>query len=165
MYGHPDHVAISQLTATAVVAAADPGYQGLTGGTPHRVAKMYYRAFLPAEQKAYEATFGRLAMPVDSVERRCTAWPEWAITTRIDTPAYWGKVWQAIACHRSQLPGHRLDALPGEERLSLLGTQTYYRAMSLVNGGRALEDDLFAGLRGRYQAQWRIYEAQPRVAA
>ncbi|MEW5959318.1 MAG: PIG-L family deacetylase, partial [Chloroflexota bacterium] len=70
MYGHPDHIAISQLTTTAVMAAADPSYQGLTAGSAHRVAKLYYRAFGPAEQAAYEATFGRLVMPVDSVERR-----------------------------------------------------------------------------------------------
>src|SRR5687767_1003331 len=50
MYGHPDHVAISQLTTTAVMAAADPSYPGLTPGVPHRVAKLYYRAFVQAEQ-------------------------------------------------------------------------------------------------------------------
>ncbi len=166
MYGHPDHVAISQLTTTAVAVAADPGYQGLTRGAPHRVAKMYYRAFVRAEQEAYEATFGRLAMPVDSVERRFTAWPEWAITTRIDTSAYWEQVWRAIACHRSQLPGQqRLDAVPGEEQVSLLGTQTYYRAMSLVNGGRAVEDDLFAGLRKPAWAQLGHYRTQRPAAA
>jgi hypothetical protein len=27
------------------------------------------------------------------------------------------------------------------------GTSTFYRAFSLVNGGREKEDDLFAGLR------------------
>jgi hypothetical protein len=27
--------------------------------------------------------------------------------------------------------------------------QEYYRVLSLVNGGRAVEDDLFEGLRGR----------------
>jgi LmbE family N-acetylglucosaminyl deacetylase len=154
MYGHPDHIAISQLTTTAVVAAADPGYHNLTQGAPHRVAKLYYRVFLQAEQEPYEATFGRLVMPVDSVERRFTAWPEWAITTRIDTSAYWAQVWLAISCHRSQLPGYRrLQALPVEARASLLASQTYYRALSLVNGGRDVEDDLFAGLLERFPAR------------
>jgi LmbE family N-acetylglucosaminyl deacetylase len=162
MYGHPDHIAISQLTTTAVLASADPSYQGLTRGAPHRVAKLYYRAFLQGEQEAYEATFGHLVMPVEGVERRFTAWPEWAITTRIDTSAHWERVWQAIVCHRSQLPGYqRLQALPDEARATLLATQTYYRAMSLVNGGRAVEDDLFAGLVGPAQAPQRIPVPNP----
>jgi LmbE family N-acetylglucosaminyl deacetylase len=154
MYGHPDHVAISQLTTTAVLAAADPRFQGLAGEAPHRVAKLYYRAFLQPEQDAYEATFGRLVMPVEGVERRFTAWPEWAITTRIDTAAHWEQVWQAIACHRSQLPGfQRLKGPVDEDHAAVLASQTFYRALSVVNGGRAVEDDLFAGLRGRVQFQ------------
>jgi LmbE family N-acetylglucosaminyl deacetylase len=166
MYGHPDHIAISQLTTTALVAAADPSYHGLTAGSPHRVAKLYYRAFVQAEQVAYEATFGRLVMPVDSVERRFTAWPEWAITTRIDTSVYWEQVWQAIECHRSQLPGYqKLKALPEEYHAPLWARQTYYRATSLVNGGREVEDDLFAGLRGHAQSQPSVYVAQQLVAA
>lgn len=147
MYGHPDHVAISQLTTTAVLAAADPRFSGLNGYSPHRVAKLYYRAFLRAEQDAYEATFGHLVMPVDNVVRHFTVWPEWAITTRIDTASYWDQVWGAIACHRSQLPDvQRLKTLVDEDHTALLATQTYYRAMSLVNNGRSVEDDLFAGL-------------------
>jgi LmbE family N-acetylglucosaminyl deacetylase len=154
MYGHPDHIAISQLTTTAVMVAADPSYQELTPSSPHRVAKLYYRAFLPAEQEAYESTFGRLAMPVDRVERRFTAWPEWAITSRIDASAHWEQVWQAIACHRSQLPGlPKLKTVPDGVHAHLWGAQTFYRAMSLVNGGREVEDDLFAGLRGCMRAQ------------
>jgi LmbE family N-acetylglucosaminyl deacetylase len=166
MYGHPDHIAISQLTTTAVVAAADPSYHSLTAGSPHRVAKLYYRAFVQAEQAAYEATFGRLVMPVDRVERRFTVWPEWAITTRIDTSAHWEQVWRAIACHRSQLPGyHKLKALPDEVHAALWARQTYYRAMSLVNGGREVEDDLFAGLRGHAQPQRLFNVARQLVAA
>lgn len=162
MYGHPDHIAISQLTTTAVLAAADPRFHGLAGDAPHRVAKLYYRAFLPAEQNAYEATFGRLVMPVEGVERRFTTWPEWAITTRIDTAAHWERVWEAIACHRSQLPGYqRLQDLILEDHAALWATQTYYRALSVVNGGRALEDDLFAGLRGRDQLKPALYAGPP----
>jgi len=168
MYGHPDHIAISQLTTTAVVAAADPSYHSLTMNSPHRVAKLYYRAFLQAEQAAYEATFGRLVMPVDSVERRFTAWPEWAITTRIDASAYWEQVWQAIKCHRSQLPdfqNRKLKAAPAEAHALLWARQTYYRAMSLVNGGRELEDDLLAGLRGHAQSQHMFYAVRQPMAA
>src|SRR5688500_13119669 len=41
LYGHPDHVAICQLTTAAVAAAADPGFDA--GAAPaHRVAKLYY---------------------------------------------------------------------------------------------------------------------------
>jgi LmbE family N-acetylglucosaminyl deacetylase len=165
MYGHPDHIAISQLTTTAVMAAADPHYPGLTTDSPHRVAKLYYRAFVQAEQVAYEATFGRLVMPVDRIERRFTVWPEWAITTRIDTLAYREKIWQAIECHRSQLPDHqKLKTLSAAYQPRLWGRQGYYRAMSLVNGGRAVEDDLFAGLRGCAQSQPLFYVAPQSVA-
>jgi hypothetical protein len=154
------------LTTTAVMAAADPSYPGLTTGSPHRVAKLYYRAFVQAEQLAYEATFGRLVMPVDRVERRFTAWPEWAITTRIDTSAYGEQVWQAVKCHRSQLPDdQKRKVLPAADQARLWGRQSYYRAMSLVNGGRAVEDDLFAGLRGCVQAQPLFYVAPQSVAA
>lgn len=162
MYGHPDHIAISQLTTSAVLAAADPTYHNVYSGSrpkdhdsieygidaPHRVAKLYYRAYLQPEQEAYEQTFGRLVMPVDSVERRFTAWPEWAITTRIDVSAHRKQVWQAIMCHRSQLPAlHNATNLPANLHTRLWPTQTYYRAMSMVNGGREIETDLFDGLR------------------
>jgi LmbE family N-acetylglucosaminyl deacetylase len=150
MYGHPDHIAISQLTTAAVMAAADHAYRGPARRSPHRVAKLYYRAFLPAEKDAYEAAFGPLAMPVGSVERRFTAWPEWAVTTRINVAAHEEQVRSAIACHASQAPSlNNLDALQGEARPRLWAAESYYRAMSLVNGGRELESDLFAGLRTR----------------
>ena len=165
MYGHPDHVAISQLATTAVMAAATADYDDLVTTPPHQVAKLYYRAFLQAEQTPYETTFGRLLMPVDGAERGFTAWPEWAVTTRIDISAYWQQVWQAIACHRTQLPEYpRLKALPDVYHARLWTSQTFYRAMSLVNGGRGMEDDLFAGLRERAESPEPIPVAQ-RIAA
>src|SRR5829696_10174810 len=42
-YGHPDHIAISQLTTAAVVCAADAGYDRSQESAPHRVSKLYYR--------------------------------------------------------------------------------------------------------------------------
>ena len=39
------------------------------------------------------------------------------------------------------------EGLPPEHQRSLWGVQEYYRVLSLVNGGRARETDLFEGLR------------------
>jgi len=96
----------------------------------------------------YQSIFGDLVMHVDGAERRAVGWPEWAITTRINTEAHWRRAWQAITCHKSQLPDYAaLENLPEEQHKVLWGCQTYYRAYSTVNGGRQIEDDLFAGLR------------------
>lgn len=148
-YGHPDHIAISQLTTAALVCAADPGYaDGVGGARQHRVAKLYHKIWTAEEQAVFEAAFGDIVMHVDGAERRPLAWPEWAITTRIDTAERWRICWRAISCHRSQLPAYDdLLALPEEQHRALWGNQGFYRAFGLVNGGRAPEHDLFQGLR------------------
>jgi LmbE family N-acetylglucosaminyl deacetylase len=146
-YGHPDHIAISQFTTTAIVCAADPGYS-LDGSKPHRVSKFYYRVWTQPEFDVYQAVFGEQVMTIDGVGRRPVPWQEWAITTRLDTAAHWPEVWQAVACHRSQLPGYqRLKDLSPEQHQALWGNQGFYRVFSTVNGGRTIEYDLFAGLR------------------
>jgi LmbE family N-acetylglucosaminyl deacetylase len=82
------------------------------------------------------------------VERRPPGWHPWAITTRIDAAAQWQRAWGAVRRHASQLPQRaRLEALPPEIHQRLWCSHTLYRAISMVNGGRALERDLFAGLR------------------
>lgn len=147
-YGHPDHIAIAQFTTAALVAAADPDYAPTPALPAHRVAKLYYLAPTAGVQAAYQAAFGDLVMDIDGVARRARPWADWAVTTRVDTAAHWQRVWQAIACHQSQLPGYqKLRDLPDEYHRTLWGAQTFYRAFSLVNGGRAVEGDLFAGLR------------------
>jgi hypothetical protein len=51
-------------------------------------------------------------------------------------------------CHESQLSAYRqLERVSREGQEELWDSQTYYRALSLVNGGRGVEDDLFEGLR------------------
>jgi LmbE family N-acetylglucosaminyl deacetylase len=147
-YGHPDHIAICQLTTAAVAAAAHPGFDESSTGPPHQVAKLYYLAETKENLALYQRVFGDLVMPVDGVERRVVGWPDWAITTQIDTSAYRQQVWQAIACHHSQLPGYQaFKNLSDEEYQTLWRRQAFYRVLSLVNGGREVERDLFEGLR------------------
>ena len=149
IYGHPDHIAISQFTTSAVLASAT-GVNGANGteARPHSVAKLYYRVASRAHLEAYEAAFGELSMEIDGAVRTSQGWEPWEITTRIDTAPYWKQTWAAVERHRSQLPGYeRLKNLPPTHHRDLWGNQEYYRALSLVNGGREIEDDLFAGLR------------------
>lgn len=147
--GHPDHIAISQLTTAATVCAADPAYAPARAWRPHRVSKLYYLAPSREQLAAYDAIFGDSAMTVDGVRRAVPGWEPWAITTRVDAARYAPQVWRAVACHRSQLPGYAaLARLPEERHRQLWGAQEFYRAFSLVNGGAAPEEDLFAGLRG-----------------
>lgn len=147
-YGHPDHVAICQFTTAAVAAAASPAYLGTTASPAHQVSKLYYLVETEEALALYESIFGELVMQVDGVERRGPAWDAWAVTTCLDTSVYWRQVWAAVACHRSQLPGYQaLTDLPEAEHQRLWGRPALYRALSLVNGGRTVERDLFAGLR------------------
>ncbi len=142
-YGHPDHIAISQFTTAAVVvAAAAPSPD--SGEPAHAVAKLYYLAWPRTTWHAYEAVFGRLSSSVDGTVRETTPWPDWAVTTTIDTRAVWPVTRRAIACHASQVADASVLAAAGAD-LALWTQQSFYRAFSTVSGGRVHEADLFLG--------------------
>jgi LmbE family N-acetylglucosaminyl deacetylase len=137
-YGHPDHIAISQFATAAIVAAADA----------HQVSKLYYIEWSAGKWDAYQAALKRLASQVDGVTRVTSPWPDWELTTVIDTSGVWPTVWKAISCHETQMSMYKnLAQLPPESHHAIWGTQEFYRAFSLVNGGRTREADLFEGLR------------------
>jgi LmbE family N-acetylglucosaminyl deacetylase len=149
-YGHPDHVAISQFATAAVVMAAGTDAIDVPGGdaAPHAVSKLYYIAWPASAWAAYEAAFRKLVSVVDGVERQASPWPDWAITTVVDTRDHWPTVWKAISCHASQVAAYeKLKDLSPEHHESLWGWQSFYRAFSTVNGGRTVEADLFEGIR------------------
>ena len=137
-YGHPDHIAISQFTTAAMVAAANT----------HVVSKLYYMAWPASIWAAYEHAIQKLVSTVDGVERQATPWPDWAVTTVIDTREVWPAVWRAVSCHQSQVAAYRgLKDLSPEHHEAVWGSQSFYRAFSHVNGGRVQETDLFEGIR------------------
>lgn len=147
-YGHPDHIAICQLATAGIVLAAAPGPGDAPTSAPHAVSKLYYFVSSPAHWDAYQAAFKKLTSLVDGVERQAQPWPDWMITTVIDTRAHWERVQRAVDCHDSQVAAYEsLRKLGPEHREALWGRKEFYRALSLVNGGRAREDDLFEGLR------------------
>lgn len=145
-YGHPDHIAISQLTTSAIVAAADPSYR--PEEPAHRVAKLYHLGWPRRIWDLYQQVFKKMVSVVDGEERAVNPWPEWTLTTRIDARAYWPVAWRAIQQHRTQMAIYgRLGELTPEQHSTLWGDQHFCRVFSVVNGGRRTESDLFEGLR------------------
>jgi LmbE family N-acetylglucosaminyl deacetylase len=148
-YGHPDHMAISQFTLAALVAAANPAWQPADGLAAHQVSKLYFMADNQSGMAIYERLFGQLVMPVDGVDRSFPGWPGWIMSAELDTDAYWRTALQAILCHQSQIGElGTLVAACEQDHAELLGRQYFIRALSLVNGGRAVERDLFEGVAG-----------------
>lgn len=148
-YGHPDHIAISQFATAAVAAAANPLY--FAGPwPPYQVEKLYFQVWTQGDWARYEDIFGALEMEIDGVARNSQSWAEWAVTTQVDTAHHWQRVLSAVLCHQSQLIApERLIALDESQHRLLWGNRRFYRAMSLVNGGRGPEMDLLEGLRCR----------------
>ena len=146
IYGHPDHIALSQFTNGAVLYAADASFED--GQIPHRVSKLYYMVDSQDVVDAANEAFGGISMEIDGVTRHHIGWQDWQITTRLENHPYLDRVHQAIRCHKSQLPGYGPIAEWSVEQLArVFGTGHFYRTFSLVNGGRNVETDLFEGLR------------------
>ena len=136
-YGHPDHVAVSQLTTAAVVRAA----------VSWPVAKLYYIAWTAGKWAAYEAALKKLTSTVDGILRQVIPTPDWGISARIDTRDVCTTVWRAVQHHQTQMSVYRsLGDLSADDHRALWGHQEFYRAFSTVNGSRACEFDLFEGL-------------------
>jgi len=147
-YGHPDHIAISQLTGAALMMAASSVFADASDLTPYSIAKLYYMAYSPEHIRLHESVFGELVMHVDGVDRRAVSYPDWMLSARVATYDYWRKVREAVKCHRTQLPGYdALISLPDDTLHLLWGYDTFVRIYSTVNGGRKQETDLFEGLR------------------
>ena len=86
-------------------------------------------------------------------------WPDWAVTTVVDTRSVWPVVRRAVLCHESQVSTYEpLKDLTPERHEALWGHQSFYRAFSTVNGGRAREADLFEGAR-RHEGRGRSLRA------
>lgn len=171
-YGHPDHIAVSQLALAGVMRAASAG-EALEAGeavdgeeavhddealdadepvtrdrAPHQVRKMYYAAWTDRVWDQYQKTFKVLRSTVDGEARSALSWPDWAVSATTDAYAHWETVWAAVQCHRTQMAQYGvLKELSPDDHQAIWGPQEFYRVFSLVNGGRSRERDLFEGLR------------------
>jgi len=140
---------MGQLTSAAIVCAADSNYQDAEEHPAHCVLKLYYMVDAENFINLIAPVMGDMTFSVDDQLRGEFPWKDWMVTTRIEMAGFCKSAWRAIQCHKSQRP--TLGALADmheESAAAVLAMQgTFYRVFSLVNGGRAVETDLFTGLR------------------
>ena len=96
----------------------------------HRVSKFYY--FVNGERKwaAYQAAFKTLTSKVDGHVRAAMAWPDWAITTKIDARDVWQHVWRAVQCHKTQMSIYKnVSRLTEDDQKVIWGTGEFYQGV------------------------------------
>ncbi|MFE1954191.1 PIG-L family deacetylase [Streptomyces sp. NPDC059524] len=138
-YGHPDHIQAHRITMAALeLTDLSPKVYWTTAprsmmGRFGEIMREFHED-MPEPDPAEAAAMAEIGLPDDE------------ITTWVDTTAFSGQKFDALAAHASQ--GENIFFLRmGKERFGeLMGVETFVR----VDDGRVAgerEDDLFAGLR------------------
>lgn len=138
-YGHPDHIQAHRITMAALeMTSLTPKVYWTT--VPRSAMQRFgevmreFQADMPEPDPAEAAALADLGLPDDE------------ITTWVDTTAFSGQKFDALAAHASQ--GENIFFLRmGKERFGqLMGMETFVRVQD-PTGAPVPENDLFAGLR------------------
>ncbi|MFE2736674.1 PIG-L family deacetylase [Streptomyces sp. NPDC059349] len=138
-YGHPDHIQAHRITMAAVE---------MTALTP----KVYWTTMPRSMMQRFGETMRELHEdmpepdPAETAAMAEIGLPDEEITTWVDTTAFSGQKFDALAAHASQ--GENIFFLKmGKERFGeLMGMETFVRVKD-ATGATVPENDLFAGLR------------------
>ncbi len=152
LYGHPDHIAVSQHAGEAFNRANDrdsfPG-QLVDGVQPHQAQRLFQSA-RPKGFRTMWSTMLRNAgvdFPIPTPEQIEQGTPEEDIHLELDVDGHLEAKMACILCHRTQVaadwPYHRV---PREVTASILGREYYIRAFPPVQPGEKISEDFFAGL-------------------
>ncbi|MFD8231461.1 PIG-L family deacetylase [Streptomyces sp. NPDC059696] len=138
-YGHPDHIQAHRITMAAL-AMTVPVPKVYWTTAPRSMLRRFEEAMRESGADWQEPDPAEAAAPVE------IGLPDEEITTWVDTTAFGGEKFAALAAHASQ--GENIFFLKmGQERFTeLMGVETFVRVQD--DTGAALpENDLFAGLR------------------
>ncbi|MEV7598953.1 PIG-L family deacetylase [Kitasatospora sp. NPDC089797] len=147
-YGHPDHIQANRITMAALELAPGVAPKVYWTTAPHSAMKRFGEAM-----REFGTDWDEAAEPAQpdgeapaAPELPPIGLPDDQVTTWVDTHAYGGQKFDALAAHASQ--GENIFFLRmGKERFTeLMGTETFVRVRD-TTGADLPEQDLFAGLR------------------
>ncbi len=154
LYGHPDHIAISNHTTEAFRLAADPAafpHQLSAGIEPHQPQRLFYSVRPRGFRRQWaEALRGAgIDWPMPNPEQDLQGVPDEEMHLELDVSGD-GDMEAKIACilcHRTQVapdwPYHRV---PRHVTARILGREFYVRAYPPVAAGETVSGDFFEGI-------------------
>ncbi|MFD6887284.1 PIG-L family deacetylase [Streptomyces sp. NPDC059957] len=156
-YGHPDHIQAHRITMAALeMTELTPKVYWTT--MPHSTMRRFGEILQefsedtqdapkadPAEASETSET-SESAEPSESSAMADIGLPDDEISTWVDTLAYSGQKFDALAAHASQGEGIFFLKMGKEKFGELMGTETFVRVKDST-GAALPENDLFAGLR------------------
>jgi LmbE family N-acetylglucosaminyl deacetylase len=134
-YGHPDHIQAHRITMAAVASVGLP-------------AKVYWTTAPQSAMQKFRELITELGGDWDEPDDDTPeiGLPDEEISTWVDTSAFGGQKYDALAAHASQEENIFFLRMGRERFTELMGIETFVRVTDTT--GTALpEDDLFAGLR------------------
>jgi LmbE family N-acetylglucosaminyl deacetylase len=145
-YGHPDHIAVNQITVRAFEAAGRKEYYPDPALRPWQPLKLYYRAIpLTRIRKMGEIMSNRgreLGIDPESMGTE-----DEAITTWVDIRDVLKEKLSAIRCHKSQVGENSFfNQFPASQREEILGFECFIWVGGHSKPSRR-ETDLFEGVR------------------
>ncbi|WP_082345987.1 PIG-L family deacetylase [Kitasatospora sp. MY 5-36] len=141
-YGHPDHIQAHRITVAALeLVDLSPKVYWTT--VPHSAVRRFGEVM---RESGSDGEQTEPVEPVEAAELPEIGLPDEEISTWVDTTAFGGRKFDALAAHASQ--GDNIFFLRmGKERFTeLMGVETFVRVRD-TTGAALPENDLFAGLR------------------
>jgi LmbE family N-acetylglucosaminyl deacetylase len=136
-YGHPDHIQAHRITMAAVAATEVPAKVYWTTAPRSKIAEF------GAVMREFGADWDE---PEGDAHEPDIGLPDEEITTWVDTTAFGGQKFDALATHASQTDNIFFLRMGRERFTQMMGIETFVRVHD-TTGAPVPEDDLFAGLR------------------
>ncbi|MGW3071401.1 PIG-L family deacetylase [Kitasatospora sp. NPDC001132] len=142
-YGHPDHIQAHRITMAALELVEEPASKVYWTTAPRSAMQRFGEVMREFGGDWEEPDPAEAAEMPDMSQ---IGLPDEEITTWVDTTAFGGRKFDALAAHASQ--GENIFFLKmGKERFTeLMGVETFVRVKD-TTGAAVPENDLFAGLR------------------
>ena len=155
LYGHPDHIAISNHTAAAVLHAQlqtrsveHQGCQATTSGAPLR---LFYsvrpRGF--RIEMALKLRQAGIDTPLPDAQLSEQGIPPEQIHVEMDVSAEIGRKLQCLRCHHTQMsPERPYQELPHDVVAGIIGKEYFTRGYPPVQPGETVPSDFFYDIPG-----------------